>query len=301
MAQSDFPELRALFDKNREVVKMLKGEKNLSDKQIAFTAVYNKLGKKIAESKDKTSLTAFTTVICGRYQVCQPDSITVTWHNSETSEKLFEHTFAVGKLLREDEPSVRMIQIPSPQSGFQGLGEADVNNLVEKRLTEMRQREEYERLREENQKMQHQIAELETRNADLKHDIAAKETTESYMRILGMALPGISKFFGGAGILSMLAGTEEKEAAAAPALGTATSLTNEPAQEPKDEREQMIGMLRDYMAEELSQQEIATLYLLFVEIQKDKTLIQQILNQITANNEITHTEYKNDNKATTTS
>ncbi len=298
MAQSDFPELRALFDKNREVVKMLKGEKNLSDKQIGFTAVYNKLGKKIAESKDKTSLTAFTTVICGRYQVCQPDSITVTWHNSETGEKLFEHTFAVGKLQRDEEPAMRVIPMQMQPSGFQGLGEADVNNLVEKRLTEMRQREEYERLREENQKMQHQISELEIRNADLKHDIAAKETTESYMRILGMALPGISKFFGGAGILSMLAGTEEKEPVVPQALDAATE---RPVQEPKDEREQMIGMLRDYMTEELSQQEIATLYLLFVEIQKDKTLIQKILNQITADNEITHTEYKNDNRAKATS
>ncbi|MBS1773915.1 MAG: hypothetical protein JST82_13740 [Bacteroidetes bacterium] len=282
MAQSDFPELRSLFDKNREVVKMLKGEKQLSDKQIAFTAVYSKLGKKIAESKDKTSLTAFTTVICGRFQVCQPDSITVTWHNSDTSEKLFEHTFSVGRMQREEEPSVRMMPIAAQPVNFQGLGEADVNNLVEKRLTEMRQREEYERLREENQKLQSQMAELEARNADLKHDIAAKETTESYMRILGMALPGLSKFFGGAGILSMLAGTDEKEqqAQAPAAIGAAT--TDAPVKtEPKDEREQMIFMLRDYMLEELTQQEIATLYLMFVEIQKDKTVIQKLLNQLT--------------------
>lgn len=279
MAQSDFPELRSLFDKNREVVKMLKGEKQLSEKQIAFTAVYSKLGKKIAESKDKTSLTAFTTVICGRFQVCQPDSITITWHNADTSEKLFEHTFSVGRLQREEElVQPRMIQA-APVT-FQGLGEADVNNLVEKRLTEMRRTEDYERLRDENQKMQSQIAELEARNADLRHDIAAKETTESYMRILGMALPGLSKFFGGASILSMLAGTEEKAEQAQPAIGAAATETPVKV-EPKDEREQMVLMLRDYMLEELSQQEVATIYLMFVEIQKDKTVIQKLLNQLT--------------------
>ncbi len=279
MAQSDFPELRSLFDKNREVVKMLKGEKQLSEKQIAFTAVYSKLGKKIAESKDKTSLTAFTTVICGRFQVCQPDSITITWHNADTSEKLFEHTFSVGRLQREEElVQPRMIQA-APVT-FQGLGEADVNNLVEKRLTEMRRTEDYERMRDENQKMQSQIAELEARNADLRHDIAAKETTESYMRILGMALPGLSKFFGGASILSMLAGTEEKAEQVQPAIGAAA--TEMPVKvEPKDEREQMVLMLRDYMLEELSQQEVATIYLMFVEIQKDKTVIQKLLNQLT--------------------
>lgn len=282
MAQSDFPELRSLFDKNREVVKMLKGEKQLTDKQIYFTAVYSKLGKKIAESKDKTSLTAFTTVMTGRYQVCHPDSITVTWHNYDTGEKLFEHTFAVNRMQREEEP-VQHSEIPIQSTGFQGLGEVEVNNLVEKRLTEMRQREEYERMREENQKMQLQIAELETRNADLIHDIAAKETTESYMKILGMALPGLSKFFGGAGLLSMLAGTDEPEQPA-PALGAASAPSPEPVAvtpKPKDEREEMIFMLRDYMMDELSQQEVATLYIMFMEIQKDKTLIQRILNHLT--------------------
>lgn len=280
MAQNDFPELRSLFDKNREVVKMLKGEKQLSEKQIAFTAVYSKLGKKIAESKDKTSLTAFTTVICGRFQVCHPDSITITWHNAETSEKLFEHTFSVGRLQREEEQVQPRILQAAPIS-FQGLGEADVNNLVEKRLTEMRRNEDFERLRDENQKMQSQIVELESRNADLKHDIAAKETTESYMRILGMALPGLSKFFGGASILSMLAGTDGKEQQEQTnAIGAATTETPVHV-EPKDEKEQMIFMLRDYMLEELSQQEVATLYLMFVEIQKDKTVIQKLLNQLT--------------------
>lgn len=285
MAQSDFPELRSLFDKNREVVKMLKGEKQLTDKQIYFTAVYAKLGKKIAESKDKTSLTAFTTVMSGRYQVCHPDSITVTWHNYDTNEKLFEHTFAINRMQREAEPMIQP-EIPAQQSGFQGLGEAEVNNLVEKRLTEMRQREEYERLRDENQKMQMQIAELENRNADLEHDIAAKETTENYMKILGMALPGLSRFFGGAGVLSMLAGTDEPAPAPAqaPELGAASASPVTPVTAdtpPKDEREEMIYMLKDYMIDELSQQEVATLYLMFMEIQKDKTLIQKILTQIT--------------------
>lgn len=260
---------------------MLKAEKQITDKQIYFTAVYSKLGKKITESKDKTSLTAFTAVMTGRYQVCHPDSITVTWHHADTGEKLFEHTFTITRTQRDNElePQVQS-EVPAQASGFMGLGEVEVNNLVEKRLTELRQREEYERLREENQKMQLQIAELETHNADLKHDIAAKETTESYMKILGMALPGLAKFFGGAGLLSMLAGTEE---AAQPSLGEAqpTAQPHATPKEAKDEREQMIYMLRDYMLDELSQQEVATLYIMFMEIQKDKSLIQRILNNLT--------------------
>lgn len=284
MAQSDFPELRSLFDKNREVVKMLKAEKQISDKQIYFTAVYSKLGRKITESKDKTSLTAFTAVMTGRYQVCHPDSITVTWHHADTGEKLFEHTFNITRMQKERETEQEIKpEASSSAVAFQGLGEVEVNNLVEKRLTEMRQREDYERLREENQKMQLQIAELETCKADLEHDIASKETTESYLKILGMALPGLSKFFGGASLLSMLAGTDEPQQAS-PALGTTAAPEPVASPEPKDEREQMIFMLKDYMIEELSQQEVAALYLLFMEIQKDKSIIQNILTQITSSN-----------------
>jgi hypothetical protein len=267
-AQSDYPELRSVFSKNREVVKMLKAEKGLTDKQIYFTAVYNKLGKKINESKDKTSLTAFTAVINGRYQVCQPDSIIITWHNYETDEKLFEYTFAVSRANRE-----APAESTAAPGDFQGLGEVEVNNLVEKRLTEMRQKEEYERLKEEHGKMSHRVSELEEIRTALEHDIAAKETTESYMKIIGMALPGLSKIFGGASILQMLAGTDET--APKPELGAA------PETKPRDEREEMIQMLRDYMQEELNQQEVATVYMLFMEIQKDKTLIQKMLTQLT--------------------
>ncbi len=267
-AQSDFPELRSLFSKNREVIKMLKAEKKLTDKQIYFTAVYNKLGKKINESKDKTSLTAFTTVINGRYQVCQPDSIIITWHNYDTDEKLFEYTFSINKASRDLTETE-----PMTQSGFQGLGEAEVNSLVEKRLTEMRQKEEYERIKEEHQKMCNRVSELEDVKQQLEQDIAAKETMESYMKIIGMALPGLSKIFGGASIISMLAGTDEP---AKPEIAPAVTEAR-----PKDEREEMIAMLRDYMTEELNQQEVATVYMLFMEIQKDKTLIQQILTHLT--------------------
>jgi hypothetical protein len=268
-AQSQFPELRSLFDKNREVVKMLKAEKMLTEKQIYFSAVYSRLGKKMSESKDKTSLTALTAVINGRYQVCQPDSITITWYNYDTDEKLFEHTFSINRPLQA--PGRDGADTDDPSSVFRGLGELEVNNLVEKRLTEIRLKEEYDRIKEDNHKMQSRIRELEESKTGLEQDIAAKETMENYLKIIGMALPGISKIFGGVGILNMLAGVEDNP----PEISV--------AQKPKDERGEMIRMLSEYMEEELTQQEVATLYMLFMEIQKDKTQIQKILTQITTN------------------
>jgi uncharacterized protein YneF (UPF0154 family) len=266
--QNLYPQLRSLFDKNREVVKMLKAERQLNENQICFRAVYFKLGRKIAETKDNPTMSSFTSVINGRYQVCEPDSISIMWHNAASEEKLFEHTFpisvsrAVPKLTEEEGQGLQ---------GFQGLGAAEVSLLVEKRITELRSKEDHEKLKEDNQRLNQKLSELVAKNEELEQDKAAKETTENYMRIIGMALPGISKFFGGASVLQMLAGTEEE--AAPKSLASASK--------PKDEREEMIALLQDYMQTDLNEQEVATLYLLFMEIQKDKKHIQQMLQLIT--------------------
>lgn len=267
--QTQFPELRGIFNKHREVVKMIKAEKKLTDKQINFRVVYIKLGKKIGESKDVAALSAFTNVVIGRYQLNEPDSIIVIWLNADTEEKLYEHTFSIVQRPKEKLDSESNFPVQG-LNGFQGLGEAEVNSLVEKRITDLRRAEEQERLKEDNGKMTQKIAELESRNTFLEEDIAAKETTENYMKIIGLALPGISKFFGGASLLNMLAGTEELEQKV---------LANPKIR--KDDREEMIGLLEDYMLSDLNEQEVATLYMLFMEIQKDKTKIQKILSLLT--------------------
>lgn len=272
-SQKKFPELRSIFDKNREVVKMLKAERQLDQNELFFRAVYNKLGRKIAESKDNPTMSSFTSVINGRYQVCEPDSITVTWHSTASEQKLFEQTFSISK--------AKNTILPDPETeekstmglnGFQGFGEAEVNQIVEKRLTDLRRNEEYERLKDEHLTLNQRIKELEALNEELEKDKNAKETTENYMRIIGMALPGLSKFFGGASLLSMLAGTDEGP-------------ENKPlAAAPKNEREEMIQLLQDFMSSELNEQEVAAVYMLFMEIQKDKTQIQHLLNQLTKGN-----------------
>jgi len=269
--QRQFPELRSIFDKNREVVKMLKAEKQIDQNELFFRAVYNKLGRKIAETKDNPSMSSFTSVINGRYQVCDPDSITITWHHSSNEQKLFEQTFAISKEKAQSQGEENGEAKAKGLNGFQGFGEAEVNQIVEKRLTDLRRVEDYERMKDEHQSLHQKIKELQQTNEELEKDKAAKETTESYMRIIGMALPGLSKFFGGASLLSMLAGTDEEPENKSLAA----------AKEPSDEREEMIQLLYDFMMGELNEQEVATVYMLFMEIQKDKTQLQHLLNQIT--------------------
>ena len=271
-SQKKFPELRSIFDKNREVVKMLKAERQLDQNELFFRAVYNKLGRKIAESKDNPSMSSFTSVINGRYQVCEPDSITITWHSTGNEQKLFEQTFFISKgkttLIPEHQAEEKS---NSSLNGFQGFGEAEVNQIVEKRMTDLRRSEEYDRLKDEHIVLNQRIKELQQQNEELEKDKSAKETTENYMRIIGMALPGLSKFFGGASLLSMLAGTEDETENKSLAA----------AKDPSDEREEMIQLLYDFMLSDLNEQEVAAVYMLFMEIQKDKTQIQHLLNQLT--------------------
>jgi hypothetical protein len=94
------------------------------------------------------------------------------------------------------------------------------------------------------------------------------------MRIIGMALPGLSKFFGGASLLSMLAGTDEEPENKSLAA----------AKNPGDERIEMIQLLSEFMTNDLNEQEVATVYMLFMEIQKDKSQLQHLLNQLTKGN-----------------
>lgn len=272
--QKQYPELRSIFDKNREVVKMLKAEKQIDQNELFFRAVYNKLGRKIAETKDNPSMSSFTSVINGRYQVCDPDSITITWHHNSNEQKLFEQTFAISKEKVQSQGEENVEVKAKGLNGFQGFGEAEVNQIVEKRLTDLRRVEDYERMKDEHQSLHQKIKELQQTNEELEKDKAAKETTESYMRIIGMALPGLSKFFGGASLLSMLAGTDEepenKSLAAAKNTG--------------DERMEMIQLLSEFMTNDLNEQEVATVYMLFMEIQKDKSQLQHLLNQLTKGN-----------------
>ena len=270
--QVQYPELRNVFDKHREVVRMLKAEKKLNDKQISFKAIYYKLGKKIGESKDLSSVSAFTNVIIGRYQLNEPDSITVTWVNNENEEKLYEHTFSIN-LRRKNNSDEQHQEQSNTLQGFNGLGEAEINHLVEKRLTELRKNEEYDRLKEDNYRMSQKISELEQSKTDLEEIIAAKNTSESIMRGIGLAFPVVAKYMKNNKIVNFLAGTDNEE-------------YDEQQQSQKlnlnqnNDRDEMITMICEYMQSDLNEQEVASLYLMFMDIQSDKSKIQNILNYI---------------------
>jgi hypothetical protein len=220
-------------------------------------------------------MSAFATVINGRYNVCHPDSISITWHNAHNDEKLFEHTFPVISRVKPEivvpsEQGVQRVQYGLSGTG-RGLGEAEVNHLVEKRISEMQQVSENNRLKEENNKYQNKIAELEKEKEALEKSIKAKSNIEYFITIIGSAFPDLGKVMAGADIFKQL---KEKKETKLPLTGTSST-----QQAPNEQA--VIELLEEYMRTELNERELASMYLLFLEFQKDKSLIQKLLEQVT--------------------
>jgi hypothetical protein len=135
----------------------------------------------------------------------------------------------------------------------------------------MQQVSENNRLKEENNKYQNKIAELEKEKEALEKSIKAKSNIEYFITIIGSAFPDLGKVMAGADIFKQL---KEKKETKLPLTGTSST-----QQAPNEQA--VIELLEEYMRTELNERELASMYLLFLEFQKDKSLIQKLLEQVT--------------------
>lgn len=160
--------------------------------------------------------------------------------------------------------------LPAPLSGYGGLGEAEVNDLVNKRFEELEKQRELERSNQELAELRKRNAELQRELEQLSDTLEAKNQVQHWAQILGMAMPGLARVLQGTALgpfTGMLAGQADGEAGELPAP--------EPL-EGNGLTEAICGFVRT-----LSEQETATLYLLMAEIEKDRTLVQQVLHYLT--------------------
>jgi hypothetical protein len=173
----------------------------------------------------------------------------------------------------------RSLPLPSPtgySTGYAGLGEAEINDLVNKRFVELEKQKELERVNQELNELRERNGELERELEELTTTVEAKKQVEYYSSIIGAALPGLAKFFQATAIgpaLNFLAGSENSSENSSSESGTASSLEAPVASAPVD-------MLCNFIRT-LNEQEIATLYLLMAEVEKDRSNIQRVLSYIT--------------------
>jgi len=243
--------------------KMIKTFPKLGHEKVVFNAVFYRNGKKL-NSIDQAEVSNFSSLIRNYDKSENPDKVKIEFKDGQSSSLIWSKTFQW-----QDGGD----EYPKGQSGYLGLGEAEVNEMVQRKYSEMERSKELDRLSEELTRLQTDNDELEFQIQDLQSSLEAKKQVEYYTGIIGMALPGLARFFTGtpmSGALNFLSGTQETEKSPV-------------SQKPKgedDQREAIIEMIGTFCGS-MSNQELGTMYLLLTEIEKDRSNLQKILGFIT--------------------
>lgn len=159
--------------------------------------------------------------------------------------------------------------------GYAGLGEAQVTELINRKVAEERRNDEFQRLNKELDELRAQNESLKEEKGDLEAKMKAKSEIEFYSGIIGAAFPGLVPLFNGtplaqaAGFLAgTVEGAEEKVAA-----------QGEPPCEEEDA--QSIASLISEFCATLNRQETGAMHLLFMAFEADRNKIQSALHHVT--------------------
>ena len=225
--------------------KMIKTFPKQGHEKVTFNAMFYRNGKRL-NSIDQAVIENFSPLVRSYDKSENPDKVKVEFKDVESGTLIWAKTFEWTDVDEE---------IPKSLSGYAGLGEAEVNDLVQRKFSEM------ERSRE-----------LEFQVQDMQHSLEAKKQVEYYSNIIGMALPGLAKFFTNSPVgsaFNFLAGTDQEKSMEQSSDGTKDT-----------QRETILEMIISFV-QTLDNQELGTIYLMLSEIEKDRTNIQKILQFIT--------------------
>jgi len=227
---------------------------------LIFSALLYKNGRKL-NSIELADAGAFSKLVRQYVKSEMPDKVRVELRTQGDNVQRWMKQFEL-----EEGPMVP--SLPS-NDHFLGLGEAEIGELVSKRFEELERQRELERAHQELSEMRLRNEELEREAEDLSSQLEAKNQLEHLLRILSMAFPGLARMLKGTAIgefLGQLSGAEgELEA---------------PRVSGSPETGETAGAVAT-MVRGLSEKEAAVLYLLLLEVEKDRTALQRVLDFIT--------------------
>ena len=203
------------------------------------------------------------------------------WDSINIPEFLKEKYERIARSALRDREQQLLKQVQQKMSTVK-TQEAALSEQVQRQqmLSEAEWQLKLDRIQQELQQQKELNEELQFQVTDLQTTLDAKKQVEYYSNIIGMALPGLAKFFTNSPVgtaMSFLAGTEEKDKEKKELNSTEKDETKE---QQNDQRQSIINLINDFSTT-LSNQELGTLYLLFIELEKDKENIQRILKFIT--------------------
>ncbi len=233
---------------------------------VVFNALFYRNGKKL-NSIENASISNFSTLVRNYDKAENPDKVKIEFKNQYDNVLIWSKVYDLNDSLDD---------IPKSLSGYAGLGEAEVNDLVQRKFSEMERSKELERLSSELSKTIAMNEELQYQVLDMQASLDAKKQIEYYSSVIGMALPGLAKFLTGTPVgtaINFLSGTEENQ----------SQLDASKDKDP-NQREAILDLIQSF-CQGLSNQELGTMYLLLSEIEKDKAALKTILDLITQNQE----------------
>jgi len=242
--------------------KMIKTFPKQGHNKVTFNAMFYRNGKRL-NSIDQAVIENFSPLVRSYDKSENPDKVKVEFKDVETGMLIWAKTFEWTDVDEE---------IPKSLAGYAGLGDAEVNELVQRKFSEMERSRELERLTSELQRVSALNEELEFQVQDMQNSLEAKKQVEYYSNIIGMALPGLAKFFTNSPVgtaFNFLAGTNEEKSIEKPHGDSSDS-----------QRETILEMITTFV-QTLDNQELGTIYLMLSEIEKDRSNIQKILQFIT--------------------
>lgn len=241
----------------RGAIKRLKLE---GHDELTFSAKLTRRGEKL-NGVTRAATDHFSQLLRESIRSEEPDRVFVQFYDGHGTE-LWAKSFAL-----EAEPSP--LGSPLPASG---LGEAEVNHLVQTKLHELRREEELTELRKACDLLEKENEALQKRLEDTEEVLEAKKNVEYYSNIIGLALPGLAKMLGRSPLgstLGMLAGAEVEVPEDGPQ-----------AKEAGSQREAIIDLVLEFMRT-LPDSQLGSLYLVFVELSNNPGLIPGLLAHLT--------------------
>lgn len=249
-------------------------------KDVLFSAIFT-------TGKDKTKLidrapVGQLSLITKNLKCENPDKIKIELYDGkETPNPLWLKEI----VLAPPEPEVET-------SGFKGLGEAEINHMVDERFKQRQRTAEYEELKErvmelteENEELHDSVEELETENARLEQELEAKKQIKYYAGMLGDIFEsfGISKDRIKKPIAELMGINDTDEKPKSLEAKTDNSgIVDEPKSASSTEeqkRSEIISLVAEYL-KTTSNQTLANVFSIFSEIEADNGIADKLIAYI---------------------
>lgn len=242
--------------------------------EVYFSAQFYSGGKK-QNCIERGELESFSKLVRTYILSEEADSVRIDFISEKTGKSIYSKVLS--DLRKPDAETASKTEASTdnaqPRQGYFGLGEAQLHEMIDKKVAEIERANKFESMSKELEELRKKNEEQEETIVELRAENKAKSSIEFYSGLIGNALPGIGQLLANtplAGATSFLAGlgTGEKE-----------SLTADDS-EGDEEASTITALITEFCAT-LNQQEQSALHLLFMAFEKDRNTIQDALRYIT--------------------